>query len=40
MHRAAMTFTFDIGCETGGGGRPIVAQHDSGTEGGMFQQQP
>ncbi len=25
MHRAAMTFTFDIGCETGGGGAPIVA---------------
>jgi Putative beta-barrel porin-2, OmpL-like. bbp2 len=25
MHRTAMTFTFDIGCETGGGGAPIVA---------------
>jgi hypothetical protein len=25
MHRAAMSFTFDIGCESGGGGAPIVA---------------
>ena len=25
FHRAAMTFTFDIGCEKGGGGAPIVA---------------
>jgi Putative beta-barrel porin-2, OmpL-like. bbp2 len=24
MHRAAMSFTFDIGCESGGGGAPIV----------------
>jgi hypothetical protein len=24
MHRMAMSFTFDVGCETGGGGAPIV----------------
>src|SRR5580693_6118948 len=25
MHRMAMSFTFDVGCESGGGGAPIVA---------------
>ncbi len=32
MHRAGMTFTFDIGCETGGGGSPIVAGTTQGAK--------
>jgi hypothetical protein len=32
MHRMAMSFTFDIGCETGGGGAPIVAGTTQGSK--------